>query len=73
MIDATAADDQARIRCAAFEAAYLDMTPPDPASHRFALLVARHEERLLQERVVMGGPANPLLTDGGTAGPFDSA
>ena len=44
MTDETTLDTQTIIRCAAFEAAYLDMTPPDPASHRFAVLVGQSNE-----------------------------
>ncbi len=71
MIDTTAAGDQARIRCAAFETAYLDMTPPDPASHRFALLVARREERLRREWMTFCGRATGPVAEGGTAGLSD--
>ncbi len=61
MIDAT--DPLVRVRCAAFEAAYLEMASPDPASPRFALLVARHRERLWAEHLAgQGGPAAAALT-----------
>ena len=39
----------ARIQQAAFEAAYMDMPHPDPASHGFATLVFSHVERLWAE------------------------
>ncbi len=51
MRDDTAFDIHARIQCAAFEAAYLEMSPPDPASHHFTLLVAQHQERLRAEHL----------------------
>ena len=41
---------QVRIKHAAFEAVYLEMTLPDPASHHFARLVAEHEARPRQEQ-----------------------
>lgn len=46
---------QARIKHAAFEAAYLEMTSPDPASSHFVRRVAEHEARLRQEAAVTGG------------------
>lgn len=39
-------DLHARIERAAFEAAYMEMANPDPASSRFVALVAAHRERL---------------------------
>ncbi|MDP9370790.1 MAG: hypothetical protein M3Q03_21395 [Chloroflexota bacterium] len=71
MTDETTRDTQASIRCAAFEAAYLDMTPPNPASHRFALLVAWHEERLRREWAAMSGRAAGTLRGGGANFPSD--
>ncbi len=46
---------QAWIKHAAFEAAYLEMTAPDPASSHFARRVAEHEARLRQEQTAEGG------------------
>ncbi len=63
-MDEALCDSQTSIQHAAFEAAYLEMNPPDPASRRFAELVARHEERLRREWAA---------EEGGTVPPSDSA
>ncbi len=42
-------DLRIKVERAAFEAAYMEMTKPDPASSRFVALVATHRERLWAE------------------------
>ncbi len=52
-------DTHARIECAAFEAAYLEMTPPNPASRHFVVLVAHHRARLWAEHGAHQGVPEP--------------
>ena len=52
-------EQQEQIKHAAFEAAYREMIPPDPASPHFARRVAEHEERLRQEQAIGQGTVPP--------------
>ena len=52
-------DTYTHIEATAFEAAYLDMISPDPASSHFVELVARHRDRLWAEHRMRQGEARP--------------
>ncbi len=59
MTDEITIDTRACIEHTAFEAAYLEMNPPDPASRHFAKLVARHRKRLWAEHLMWQGEQPP--------------